>query len=266
MYSDDSFEFATFQPVLCLRGGGADAKRKEARKRKFATGPDKKAANLTEGAESSRKKARKQTPASPGAEVVPSSKNNATEVGPVKDAEAESTSIVQQRSQRFIVFVGNLPYSATEASITNHFAKVQPISTRHSTDKLTGKSKGFAFLEFAAYDRMKTCLKLYHHSSFDDGESPARKINVELTVGGGGTKSKDRKTKLKAKNWKLSEERRRRDEEDVKTRKKNMARKGVGGSRGKLQVDERAEKDGDGARAVDSGDIHPSRRSRVIGR
>lgn len=28
---------------------------------------------------------------------------------------------------------------------------------------------------------MQTCLKLYHHSSFDDGKSPARKINVELT-------------------------------------------------------------------------------------
>lgn len=43
------------------------------------------------------------------------------------------------------------------------------------------KARGFAFLEFEAYDRMKTCLKLYHHSSFDDGKSPARRINVELT-------------------------------------------------------------------------------------
>lgn len=62
-----------------------------------------------------------------------------------------------------------------------HFAKVQPTSIRHSTHKETGKSKGFAFLEFSGYDRMKTCLKLYHHSSFEDGVSPARKINVELT-------------------------------------------------------------------------------------
>ena len=28
---------------------------------------------------------------------------------------------------------------------------------------------------------MKTCLKLYHHSIFDDGKYPPRKINVELT-------------------------------------------------------------------------------------
>ena len=28
---------------------------------------------------------------------------------------------------------------------------------------------------------MKTCLQLFHHSTFDDGLSPARKVNVELT-------------------------------------------------------------------------------------
>jgi nucleolar protein 6 len=43
------------------------------------------------------------------------------------------------------------------------------------------KSKGIAFVEFEGYDHMKTCLKLFHHSMFDDGLSPARKINVELT-------------------------------------------------------------------------------------
>ena len=77
--------------------------------------------------------------------------------------------------------IGNLPFTATNDSIRRHFAKVQPQSIRHSTDKETGKSKGFAFLEFEGYDRMKTCLKLYHHSSFDDGETSARKLNVELT-------------------------------------------------------------------------------------
>lgn len=77
--------------------------------------------------------------------------------------------------------LGNLPYTATDESIGKHFAKIQPKSIRHRTKKENGKSKGFAFLEFDGYDRMKTCLKLYHGSSFDDGTSPARKLNVELT-------------------------------------------------------------------------------------
>jgi nucleolar protein 6 len=49
------------------------------------------------------------------------------------------------------------------------------------THKDTGKSKGCAFVEFNRYDRMKTCLKLFHLSSFDDGVSAPRKINVDLT-------------------------------------------------------------------------------------
>lgn len=43
------------------------------------------------------------------------------------------------------------------------------------------KCRGFAFIEFENYDRMKTALKLYHHSNFDDGKYPPRRINVELT-------------------------------------------------------------------------------------
>lgn len=79
------------------------------------------------------------------------------------------------------LFTGNLPYTATTESISEHFQKAQPRSVRHRTEKDSGKSKGFAFLEFDGYDRMKTCLKLYHHSSFDDKQSPPRKINLELT-------------------------------------------------------------------------------------
>lgn len=69
---------------------------------------------------------------------------------------------------------------------------------------------------------MKTCLNQFHQSAFDDGISPARNLNIGLTssslvkysmeacsevcsVGGGGSKSKDRQTKLEAKNEKLRE-------------------------------------------------------------
>lgn len=114
---------------------------------------------------------------------------------------ADETEQIQDKSaapkaQRFIVFIGmsfsygfvtplsllgNLPFTATTESIQAHFVKIKPKSVRHLTQKGTEKSKGFAFLEFDAYDRMRTCLKLYHHSLFDDGKSGARKINVELT-------------------------------------------------------------------------------------
>ena len=84
-------------------------------------------------------------------------------------------------NSQYLIDSGNLPYTATTESIAKHFAKANPSSIRHSTSKETQQSKGFAFLEFDAADRMKTCIRLYHHSHFDDGQSPARRLNVELT-------------------------------------------------------------------------------------
>jgi len=173
---------------------------------------------------------------------------------------------------RFIVFVGNLPYDATVEQIKAHFSKISPTSVRQSSNKATGKGKGFAFLEFDNYDKMKTCLKLYHHSIFDaegrekgkdtHGEeddtgtgskrSTGRRINVELTAGGGG-KSKDRKAKIKYKNQKLEEERERRRLNEKTEREK-------AGTKQKAPVET-------GANATEvkdlRGDIHPSRLSRV---
>lgn len=146
---------------------------------------------------------------------------------------------------------GNLPYTTTTKALEEHFKKLEPISVRHVTKKETGKSKGFAFLEFDRFDHMKTCLKLYHHTMFDDGTSPARKINVELTAGGGGSKSTVRKEKIKEKNAKLTEERKRRMLEE---QKQKLAK----------------EKKAAAAESADNppepslpGGIHPSRLSRV---
>ncbi|KAH8601956.1 hypothetical protein B0O99DRAFT_607821 [Bisporella sp. PMI_857] len=147
------------------------------------------------------------------------------------------------KEPRFIVFIGNLPFTATTASVTQHFAKVRPRSVRHITEKNDPRrSKGIAFLEFEGYDHMKTCLKLFHHSMFDDGVSPARRINVELTVGGGGN-SKERKSKIGEKNQRLNEQRERRIVEEQKVKKEKSADKA----------------------GVAESSVHPSRRGHIPG-
>ncbi|KAI9050350.1 hypothetical protein LZ554_005516 [Drepanopeziza brunnea f. sp. 'monogermtubi'] len=146
---------------------------------------------------------------------------------------------------KFIVFVGNLPFTANTASITKHFASIKPKSVRALTEKENPtKSRGIAFVEFENYDHMKTCLKLFHHSMFDDGKSAPRQINCELTAGGGGN-TKARKEKISDKNIKLNEERARRIAEE-KTAK--LAKQAEGGGK-KLELGEDA--------------IHPSRRRQV---
>ena len=148
--------------------------------------------------------------------------------------------------------LGQLPFTCTTEDIQNHFANVQPNSIRHVTHKDGGKSKGYAFLEFDNWDRMRTCLKLYHHSDFDDGKSKPRKINIELTSGGGGN-SDSRRGKIGIKNEKLEEERKR-DYEKKKQEKSRGGGTDLGSSKGQdgeerpklSRYDKRAQKSTDG--------------------
>ncbi|CRK23536.1 hypothetical protein BN1708_013707, partial [Verticillium longisporum] len=87
------------------------------------------------------------------------------------------------KAGRHIVFVGNLPYTATDKTIYQHFAHLKPSSVRCLTkDRVENTCRGFAFVEFSNSTHMRTCLDKMHHTLFDDGLSPARKINVQLTL------------------------------------------------------------------------------------
>ncbi|KAK6199994.1 uncharacterized protein RJT21DRAFT_120885 [Scheffersomyces amazonensis] len=106
------------------------------------------------------------------------------------------------RGPRFILFVGNLPFDIQQAELISHFKNSNPDRIRIRQDK------GIAFLEFdndsqEIQSKMELALKM-HHSTLRN-----RKINVELTVGGGGN-SANRLSKLKEKNEKLLEERKQR--------------------------------------------------------
>lgn len=72
-------------------------------------------------------------------------------------------------------------------------------------------------------------------------------------AGGGGAKSKDRREKLQTKNEKLNEERKRRALEEEKASRKAGREAGKGAAEG-ADV---------GAGVEDTGDVHPSRRTRV---
>lgn len=86
------------------------------------------------------------------------------------------------KKDRHIVFVGNLPFTATAATIQAHFSSLSPASVRCMSDPNSDKPcRGFAFVEFAKVWHMRTCLDKFHHSMFNDDVSPPRRINVELT-------------------------------------------------------------------------------------
>ncbi|KAJ3507180.1 hypothetical protein NLJ89_g6451 [Agrocybe chaxingu] len=102
--------------------------------------------------------------------------------------------------QRFLLFVGNLKYTTSREAIAKHFSACDPPPTiRLLTLKATpgatqnAKSKGCAFLEFTHRNALQQALKL-HQSELD-----GRRINVELTAGGGG-KSEVRLAKVRERN------------------------------------------------------------------
>jgi len=93
------------------------------------------------------------------------------------------------------VFVGQLPYQATAKDVETHFAKTcgMPSRVRLLTKRAQdgGGSRGMAFVEFLSEAAVHSALRL-HHSSMC-----GRRINVERTIGGGGTMP-NRADKLKS--------------------------------------------------------------------
>ncbi|KAG6002490.1 hypothetical protein E4U21_003018 [Claviceps maximensis] len=170
-----------------------------------------------------------------------------------KEDKKESLAADTGKADRHIVFVGNLPFSATAASIKAHFATLNPISVRCLKNKGDANPcRGIAFVEFANVWSMRTCLDKFHHTIFEDGISAGRKINVELTAGGGGS-TQFRKDKIRDKNIKLDENRAKRidKEKNDKTAKKQS---------GAAAKKDQARDKGDVA-----GEIHPSRLARNPG-
>ncbi|CDO73473.1 hypothetical protein BN946_scf185013.g108 [Trametes cinnabarina] len=124
------------------------------------------------------------------------------------EAEGESKSSGKKDAKRrYILFVGNLKYTTTKEAVQQHFSKCDPPPTVRlmtpkpsANSRPTAKSKGFAFVEFAHKNALQQGLKL-HQTELD-----GRKINVELTAGGGG-KSELRLEKVKKRNKELHEQR-----------------------------------------------------------
>ncbi|EEB06162.1 RNA-binding protein [Schizosaccharomyces japonicus yFS275] len=107
---------------------------------------------------------------------------------------------------KVILFVGNLPKDSTVETLQLHFKPCGQIPrVRIPTEKGTGKMRGFAFVEFLnpGPNVVSKALK-FHHTVYKD-----KKINIELTAGGGG-KAANRMQKIREKNAKYKEEMRER--------------------------------------------------------
>jgi RNA recognition motif-containing protein len=66
------------------------------------------------------------------------------------------------------LYVGGLPYSATESQLTSLFAEHGTVeSARVIADKFTGQSRGFGFVEMSTAEEAKAAITALNGSQMD---------------------------------------------------------------------------------------------------
>lgn len=74
------------------------------------------------------------------------------------------------------LFVGSIPYSATSSQLEELFSQVGKVSSVNLiTDKFSGQSKGFAFVEMSTEEEAKEAI-----AKFNNFELDGRRIVVNI--------------------------------------------------------------------------------------
>ena len=68
------------------------------------------------------------------------------------------------------LFVGNLSYQTMENDLQDYFSQAGVVtSVNLMLDKVTGKSRGFAFVEFATPEEANKAVEQFHNKEFQAG-------------------------------------------------------------------------------------------------
>jgi RNA recognition motif-containing protein len=72
------------------------------------------------------------------------------------------------------LYVGNLPFSASESALTDAFSQCGQVdSVKIITDRDTGRSKGFAFVEMGSDSEAQAAISKFHGADYE-----GRQMNV----------------------------------------------------------------------------------------
>ena len=65
------------------------------------------------------------------------------------------------------LYVGGLPYSSTADELKNHFAQAGSVTSAVIiNDKMTGRSKGFGFVEMSSDEEAQKAIEMFHGKDF----------------------------------------------------------------------------------------------------
>ena len=86
------------------------------------------------------------------------------------------------------LYVGGLPYSATESQLTSLFAEHGTVeSARVIADKFTGQSRGFGFVEMSTAEEAKAAITALNGSQMDGRSLTVNEAKPMEPRSGGGS-------------------------------------------------------------------------------
>ena len=69
------------------------------------------------------------------------------------------------------LYIGNINFKVTEADLEDLFSQAgQVVSTRLITDRLTGKPRGFGFVEMATEEEAEKAIEMFNGNNFMERE------------------------------------------------------------------------------------------------
>ncbi len=85
------------------------------------------------------------------------------------------------------LYVGNLPYSATESALSDKFAASGTVeSCKLITDRDTGQSKGFGFIEMATDSEAHAAIDKLNGTDYDGRPMKVNEARPQEKRSGGG--------------------------------------------------------------------------------
>ena len=85
------------------------------------------------------------------------------------------------------IYVGNLPFETTEDSLHVAFAEYGEVtSSRVITDRMTGRSRGFGFVEMAKQEEAEAAIKVMNGKELDGRTLTVNEARPREDSGGGG--------------------------------------------------------------------------------
>ena len=85
------------------------------------------------------------------------------------------------------LYVGNLPYSATESALSDKFAAYGTVeSAKLITDRETGRSKGFGFIEMASDSEAQAAIEKVNGTDYDGRPMKVNEARPQEKRSGGG--------------------------------------------------------------------------------